>query len=470
MKRIFILTIIIAATLLSCSKEEMPQLGHDQESGTYKLVLNVSYAQYGGNTKAEYQWSDGATLYIKFPDAASTTTATYSATTKDWSLVTPQGKLKRDKETSCYISYFEKTPNGDIIELSEDDIIYYDGEAKYLLQYDSLAVSDALIITANLSPKTGRIRFKGESGTKIKLYGTSHYTKFNTTECNYYGKDEELELTVNSDGYTPYIHSYFPNSAKRLEITDKDDNIFVFKCSDEHLAAGASGYFDIPTKSAPGSWSVHTPTRTFKIDGTDIEFKMIFVQYISGSFYLAETETTQKLYNAIMNDNPSYFKSDTKDLPAENIGPDKLNQFLVAIKEKTGYPFTCPTKDQWWHAAKGGNKSINYKYSGSDNADDVAWHYDNSPKMTNSSSSQTTSPVKMKLPNELGFYDMNGNVWEAIIYSTNSNGSYSFHALGGSHRERITDYEGYWVVNRNNITDVSMQTDKHYGFRLCLNI
>lgn len=463
MKNIIKLSILFTFVLYACSKEEV---NIDSKSTSYTVVMDVNHTQYEGNTKADYQWPDGATLYIKFPDAASTSTARYSAASGAWRITTPQGTLTQDKTSECYISYFEKAPNGEVVELSEKDIIYYDGAASYLLK------SDTLSITANLTPRNGRIRFKGEAGTTIRVYGTNHEIRFNTTECNfYYGNSEELELTVNEDGYTPYIHAYFPsgNSDKRLEITDKNNNIFIFKCSDKHLAPGASGYFDIPTESNLGSWKMHTPTRLFKIDGSDVEFKMIFVQWIEGSFYLAETETTQKLYQSIMNKNPSYFKSDTTDLPVTNLSTSDLESFLIKIKEKTGYPFTYPKLGQWWHAAKGGNKSHGYAYSGSDNLDEVAWYQGNTSKYYYDRYNYyyCTKPVKTKLPNELGFYDMTGNVWEAYINRIYSDGSYDFSVLGNSCESSSDDI---YTLNRSYITYGYYNNSRSYGFRLCLNI
>ena len=463
MKIKYLFSIITAVLLLSCSKEEIPQIEQGLTDGTYKLVLNVSHSQYEGNTKADYQWPDGATLYIKFPDASSTTTATYNSTSKEWSITTPQGKLTQNKEAECHVSYFEKSPVGDIIELDENDVVYYDGSAKYNLKADTLS------ITANLSPKDGRLRFKGEPGSTIKLYGIGHNTMFNTFEGNYYGEYEELELIVNSDGYTRHIHAYFPFSQKRLEITDIDNNIFVFKCSDEHLAPGSNGYFSIPTVENPGSWKIHAPIRTFKVDGSDEELKMIFVQYISGSFYLAETETTQRFYNAVMNNNPSHYKSDTEELPVENVSIGNMDNFISTLSDKTGYPFTYPTITQWRHAARGGNKSKGYKFSGSDDLNSVAWYSENSKTTSGSWYDKYTNPVKTKNPNELGLYDMSGNVRETC-YNDSESGGVSYYELGGSCYERCEDQLSYFITNRNDFQKSQFSKDQYTGFRLCLNI
>ena len=83
---------------------------------------------------------------------------------------------------------------------------------------------------------------------------------------------------------------------------------------------------------------------------------------------------------------------------------DIVNIFLPRLNKITGKQFRLPTEAEWEYAARGGNRSQGYKYSGSNNIDDVAWYWANS--------SNTTHPVGTKAPNELGLYDMSGNVWE----------------------------------------------------------
>ena len=128
-------------------------------------------------------------------------------------------------------------------------------------------------------------------------------------------------------------------------------------------------------------------------------------------YYLCETEVTQELWEAVMGSNPSYFKENNN--PVTNINFNdcisflrKLNELLVKQLPYALY-FTLPTIDEWEYAARGGNKSKNYKYSGSNNIDEVAWYKVNS--------GDKTHPVKSKQPNELGLYDMSGNVMELCL-------------------------------------------------------
>ncbi len=119
-------------------------------------------------------------------------------------------------------------------------------------------------------------------------------------------------------------------------------------------------------------------------------------------YYIGKYEVTQKLWKAVMGSNPSYFKGD--NLPVENVNWNDVQTFIRKLNQLTGKNYRLPTEAEWEYAARGGNNSRGNKYSGSDNVGSVAWYYENS--------GSTTHPVGSKSPNELGIYDMSGNVWE----------------------------------------------------------
>lgn len=118
------------------------------------------------------------------------------------------------------------------------------------------------------------------------------------------------------------------------------------------------------------------------------------------SYYIGKTEVTQALWKAVMGSNPSYFEGD--DLPVEQVSWDDCQEFIRKLNSLTGQNFRLPTEAEWEFACRGGNNSRGYKYSGSNYIDNVAWNWDNSGKKTH--------PVATKSPNELGIYDMSGNV------------------------------------------------------------
>ena len=125
-------------------------------------------------------------------------------------------------------------------------------------------------------------------------------------------------------------------------------------------------------------------------------------QVTLSSYMIGKTEVTQELWEAVMGSNPSRFKG--SNLPVELVTWEDCQTFIRKLNALTGKNFRLPTETEWEFAVRGGNKSRGYKYSGSNTLSNVAWYGDNS--------SYKTHPVATKAPNELGIYDMSGNVYE----------------------------------------------------------
>ena len=138
------------------------------------------------------------------------------------------------------------------------------------------------------------------------------------------------------------------------------------------------------------------------------------------SYMIGETEVTQALWQAVMGSNPSSFTGD-QTLPVEQVSWDDCQKFVKKLNSLTGKSFRLPTEAEWEYAARGGNKSRGYEYSGSNKINDVAWYLETSGDKPLNGDNEWKKildnnckphPVAKKSPNELGLYDMSGNLWE----------------------------------------------------------
>ena len=182
-------------------------------------------------------------------------------------------------------------------------------------------------------------------------------------------------------------------------------------------------------------------------------------------YYVGETEVTQALWKAVMGSNPSNFKGD--NLPVEYVSYKDCETFITKLNSLTGANFRLPTEAEWEFAARGGNKSQGYTYSGSNTISNVAWYYNNS--------SNKTHAVKTKSPNELGIFDMSGNVWEWCLdwygdYSsspqTNPKGPIS--ELNRVLRGGSWDFDSYFCRSSNRSSNTPDYGSNYLGFRLAM--
>lgn len=151
------------------------------------------------------------------------------------------------------------------------------------------------------------------------------------------------------------------------------------------------------------------------------------------SFSIGKYEVTQKEWNTVMGNNPSNFNGD--DLPVENVSWDDCRKFIQNLNALTGRNFRLPTQEEWEYAARGGNRSRGYIYSGGKDIKKVAWFDKNSGEKTHS--------VGQKTANELGLYDMSGNVseWTSSNFINEYNKGWKYFIIrGGS----WSDSEGEW--------------------------
>ena len=203
---------------------------------------------------------------------------------------------------------------------------------------------------------------------------------------------------------------------------------------------------------------------TFQMGNKDYQNESPVHSVTLSDYYIGETEVTQELWAAVMGTNPSYHGG-YPQRPVEQVSWNACQEFINKLNQLTGKNFRLPTEAEWEYAARGGNKSHGYKYSGSNTIENVAWCL----------GSNNTHDVKTKQANELGIYDMTGNVWE---WCQDKHGSYSSDSqtnptgpTSGSNRivrggSWKSDAEISRVTNRSNAGPDGKDT--HTGLRLSL--
>ena len=183
-------------------------------------------------------------------------------------------------------------------------------------------------------------------------------------------------------------------------------------------------------------------------------------------YYIAETEVSQALWEAVMGSNPSHFKGDNR--PVEKVSWKMANDFCKRLSDMTGRTYRLPTEAQWEFAARGGNKDVKGRYAGSDNINQVACYYN--------TSNQTTRRVDAGVPNELGLYNMSGNVteWCSDWYAPSYQSEEQYNPAGPSSGSCHVGRGGQWgspatscrVSNRDNFKGNANYAQFNSGFRI----
>lgn len=217
----------------------------------------------------------------------------------------------------------------------------------------------------------------------------------------------------------------------------------------------------------------------------DLSFKMVKVEHgsfvtdggnsasgiqkqitLSHDYYIGETEVTQALWMKVMGSNPSHIKGD--NLPVERVSWNDCQEFLKRLNEKTGKQFRLPTEAEWEFAARGGNQSKKTVYAGSNILDSVGWYYNNSK--------DATHPVATRQPNELGIYDMSGNVYEwcndtygALPDAAQTDPKGAAEGPDKVVRGGAWSYDADYCSVSNRVVHAPADSRSRYGLRLCLS-
>jgi formylglycine-generating enzyme required for sulfatase activity len=182
-------------------------------------------------------------------------------------------------------------------------------------------------------------------------------------------------------------------------------------------------------------------------------------QVTLNDYYIGETEVTQELWEAVMGKNRS--KQKGPKMPVDYVTYDMCLEFIAEVNRLSGLQFRLPSEAEWEYAARGGRASKGFLYAGSNDPDKVAHTLDNTPE-------ETHQPVGLLAPNELGLYDMSGNVWEFCVdwyqQAPNKKPSSNFHVIRGGGYENDARY--CRVTNRYMYDQ--RRRFKYVGFRLAL--
>lgn len=442
---LYVLSVLLACSFASCSSDEVFEDLESQHTSehpkTCKLVLNVSKTSYDDEpntrsaTRSVSEWEDGDKIYLTFSTDYGNTYGDAIYKDGEWA-VNYYGNLAEGIATKCMAVYFDNPINAGstVVQLDQHTGIYEDTDGIYVYKDGILSV------TAQLIPKTGRIRFAGNNKDSITVYGITHYTSYDASTCKFSTIDVAIREGVSTD-YTQYVYGFFTDSIHpRLNIITATSG-YNRQLPTNIYRQGESGYLTIPSDYSSIGWQ-----NTLNLKVNDVEFTMIPVSgYAGGFFLLAETETTEQLYNAITGKTPT-----DSQLP-QNLSYSDCEELVLRTKDITNLNFCMPSKDEWQFACKGGSKSLGYTFSGSNIVSDVAWHSGNSGGKAHE--------VKQLKPNELGFYDMSGNVYEFVF----RHGQY-YHFYGGSYNDVAShcaaNYYSYFSGSGNTISGV--------GFRIAL--
>ena len=257
-----IVCLTIFTVVLSCQINTDEQLGPSPVLYTYVMRFEGKIQDFDGQgTRAAEAWTDGTTLTIQFKIGSSRVvgTATYKSKNNSWMVTAPE--LTVESEESCEVYYFEQptATSGSNFTLGAKTIVYADKQAVYLIDEETKDI----IVRAELSPLTSRLRFRGTSGRSYGVSGLKRYTAYNSSDNTFTEDKQKITGTFKSDGNSDFAYVLFADNNRQLTADALDawgnqigQACFIRNFDASVLVPASSGYLTLPTLDAMGSWTM----------------------------------------------------------------------------------------------------------------------------------------------------------------------------------------------------------------------
>ncbi|MGN0086187.1 MAG: hypothetical protein ACI353_01560 [Alloprevotella sp.] len=258
MKKYYLLAFSLLLCLplwVGCSQEETDEAPAGALPYRCRLVFDVSCQPYGDKSArgvaASEQWDDKTCIYLSFRvgDSRVDGRAVYDLPTDEWTLYY-NGVIPAGTAADCMADYFR----GSATE-QDGQLLLSDQTAVFHAVGSFEKTAEGMKVRAELTPLTGRIRFRGESGRTFSLSGVSHYVCFDLGSSTLVGSAVPLTLTVGADGFTPYVYPYFAGSARELVVA-YDNYSFVAPCEHPVLDPAQAGFMQLPTEAVHNGWNM----------------------------------------------------------------------------------------------------------------------------------------------------------------------------------------------------------------------
>ena len=426
--------------LASCEAEEPIVPADDTVPVLAKAAMRFdgcmpSYESTTKSVEPEGEWADGSKVYLQFAvgDKLVSGSATYDLMDDIWT-VEYAGTLQTTESAACQAYYFENAGDATFEEvpMTEKTAVYVDDAATYSFSFED----NLIVLKAHLKPYLSRVRLEGKYKQGYNFDGPLHYTSYNMLENKFESSSKMICDTIPESGKTDYYYLYFKDqSNKQMFFYDYvTGDKFTRTFPENVFAMGKSGYLNAPTADAYSGWEaeklyidvkvynetvrmIRVEPGTFMmgmVTTTETDAMPVHQVTITKPYYISETEVTNAVWYAVQGSSiPSKYTGSSR--PVQDVSWNDCSTFITNLNKHTGKKFGFPTEAQWEFAARGGNMSKGYKYySGSDSHKEVAVYNRSGKSGTSGYSGTDYGPLNVKTmkPNELGLYDMSGNVSE----------------------------------------------------------